>query len=290
MSRIGTVAGQGRETFDGARKEIALTRQEALRHRPDPPEEGMVLDVGSGPAADPRTDVTVDPDVLLTAERAADASAAEKGTRALVVADPEHLPFADGAFAYAIIDEVLTGAGDPAAVASELARLAPRGFAQVPSRASELVFGGPRDRWLVDLEEDETLVFATKEGEPPGAADASAAYEESLLIRLGWAAHRSRWRHSVEWTGTLAVRVEGGPGPRTAPEVDVERVLVHLEDENRRGHLPFMPPQIMDLLRCPASGGVLTRRGRWMDSAGAGLSYPVVGPVPVLLAAAARPL
>ena len=41
MSRIGAVAGQGRETFDGARKEIAQTRQESLRHRPDPPEEGV---------------------------------------------------------------------------------------------------------------------------------------------------------------------------------------------------------------------------------------------------------
>jgi hypothetical protein len=288
MSRIGTVAGQGRETFDGARKEIALTRQEGLRHRPDPPEEGLVLDVGSGPAADPGVDVTVDPDVLLTAERSGDASSGPE--RALVVADPEHLPFADGSFAYSIIDEVLTGAGDPAAVAAELARLSPRGFAQVPSRASELVFGGPRDRWLVDLEEDEMLVFATKEGEPPGAADATAAYDESLLIRLGWAAHRSRWRHSVEWTDRLAVRVEGEPGPRAAPMPDVERVVAHLEEENRRGRLPFMTPQVMDLLRCPASGGQLARRGRWMDCRESGLSYPVVGPVPLLLAAAAQPL
>ena len=192
------------------------------------------------------------------------------------------MPFASGAFAYTIIDEVLTAAGDPAAVAAELARVSPRGFVQVPSRASELVFGGPRDRWLVDLEEDGTLVFATKEGEPPGAADASAAFDESLLIRLGWAAHRSRWRHSVAWEDSLTVNVTGPAGPRVAPEVDLERVQAHLEEENRRGHLPFMAPEIMDLLRCPASGGTLTRRGRWMDCAQAGLSYPVVGPVPLL--------
>jgi len=287
MSRIGAVAGQGRETFDGARKEIAQTRQESLRHRPDPPEEGLVLDIGSGPAADPRVGVPTDPDVLLTAERATDGAGP---TRPLVIADPEHLPFAAGAFAYTIIDEAFTAAGDPAAVAAELARVSPRGFVQVPSRASELVFGGPRDRWLVDLEEDGTLVFATKEGEPPGAADASAAFDESLLIRLGWAAHRSRWRHSVAWEDTLAVRVTGPAGPRIAPPVDLERVQAHLEEENRRGHLPFMAPEIMDLLRCPASGAALTRRGRWMDCADSGLSYPVVGPVPLLLVAAAQPL
>lgn len=286
MSRIGAVAGQGRETFDGARKEIALTRQESARHRPSPPDEGLVLDIGSGPAADARVDVTLDPDVLATAERGVDGGASGP-QRPLVVADPEHLPFVADAFAYVIIDESLAGVADPATAAGELARVAPRGFAQVPSRASELVFGGPRDRWLVELE-DEAFVFSTKDGEPPGAADASAAYDESLLIRLGWAAHRSRWRHSVSWSGSLPLRVTGPPGPRTAPPVDVEQVLAHLEDENRRGRLPFMSAQIMDLLRCPASGGVLTRRGRWMDCAESGLSYPVVGPVPLLLAAAAR--
>jgi SAM-dependent methyltransferase len=287
MSRIGTVAGQGRETFDGARKEIALSRQEAARHRPTPPEEGLVLDIGSGPAADVRVSVSVDPDVLATAERGLEPPS--DPAPPLVVADPEHLPFVSDAFAYVIIDEALAGAEDPAGAAGELARVASGGFVHVPSRASELVFGGPRDRWLIDME-DETFVFSTKDGEPPGAEDASAAFEESLLIRLGWAAHRSRWRHSIAWSGSVPLRMTGPPGPRTVPAPDIEQVLARLEDENKRGRLPFMDATTMDLLRCPASGGMLTRRGRWMDCTDSGLSYPVVGPVPLLLAAAARPI
>jgi len=286
MSRIGAFAGQGRETLDGIRREITMTRQEAARHRPAPPETGLVLDVGSGPAADARADVLVDQDVFDVADRATPGAATDP--RPLVVADPARLPFTAGAFAYVLAVDVLTTVRAPGAAAAELGRVAPAGFVQVPSRASGLVFGGAVDRWLVDLHGDD-LVFATKEGEPAGAPDARAAYDESLAVRIGWAAHRSRWQHTVEWTGAPSVRVDGTPGPSAAPAFDVERTVAHLEDENRRGRLAFMPPGVLELLRCPASHGTLRRRGRWLDCEESALSYPVVGPVPLLLAAAARP-
>lgn len=285
MSRLGVAASQGRETLDGVRREISLTRQEGALHRPAPPEAGLVLDVGSGPAADPRADVVVDKDLFDVAARAGASSTTP--ARPLVVADAQHLPFADGAFAYVIAVEVLAQTKDPARAAAELARVAPTGFVQVPSRAAELVYGGPMHRWLIDLD-GTTLRCFPKEEEPPGAAEARAAYEESLLVRLGWSAHRSRWVHSVEWAGTPRVEVhgEGADAPSTA--FDVERVLAHLAEENRRGALAFMPPAVLDLLRCPADGGRLGRRGRWMDCASCGTSYPVVGPVPLLLAEAAQ--
>ena len=172
--------------------------------------------------------------------------------------------------------------GDPGAAAAELGRVSPAGFIQVPSRASELVYGGPLHRWLVDLDGENGLVFATKEGEPAGGPDARAAYEESLAVRLGWASHRSRWQHSVTWAGAPSVRIDGTPGPSAAPPFDTERTIAHLEEENRRGRLSFMPPAVMEQLRCPACGGALSRRGRWLDCAESALSYPVVGPVPLL--------
>ncbi len=285
MSRLGTAATQGRETLDGARKEIAQSRQESARHRPAPPEAGLVLDVGSGPAAEARADVRVDADVLDTTKAPAEAAAA---TSPLIVADPRHLPFTDAAFAYVIASDVLAITSEPGKAAEELARVAPRGFVQVPTRAALLVYGGPLYRWYVD-DEDGTLVFSPKESEPAGAADARAAFDESLLVRLGWGAHRSRWEHSVEWEGAPAVRADGEPGGEEPAPLDVERTLAFLEDENRHGRLAFMAPAILGLLRCPACGDELSRRGRWMDSAGCGTSYPVVGPVPVLLAAASRP-
>jgi hypothetical protein len=286
MSRIGAFAGQGRETLDGIRREISMTRQEGARHRPTPPETGLVLDVGSGPAADARADVLVDDDIFDVAERATPGD--EAPARPLVVADPQRLPFADASFAYAIAVDVLATVADPGAAGAELSRVAPAGFVQVPSRASGLVYGGATDRWLVDLDGDD-LHFAPKDGEPPGGADARAAYDESLAVRIGWAAHRSRWQHSVAWTGAPSLRVDGTPGPTAAPAFDTERTIAHLEEENRRGRLAFMPPGVLELLRCPATHAPLTRRGRWLDCAASSLSYPVVGPVPLLIAAAAVP-
>src|SRR6266568_7871058 len=83
-------------------------------------------------------------------------------SRPLIVADGERLPFADRSVAYAIALHVLEHATDPRAFAEELARVAPAGFAQVPTREAELTFGWPYHPWLIDRDGD-TLIFVPRE-------------------------------------------------------------------------------------------------------------------------------
>lgn len=262
----------------------AILRQRTL-HRPAPPATGLVLDVGSGQAPDPRADVVVDKYPVDNFERGA--ASALDFTKPLIVADGAALPFADGAFAYVIASHVLEHAEDPVAFAAELSRVAPRGFVQVPSRDSELVYSWPFHPWLIALD-DGVLVFTPKPDAPiPGSEAAHAAYGESLLARLAWAAHRSRWHHSVHWTGTVPVRVEGEREAHDQASLDVTATVQALTALGRAGNLAPLPPAVRDTLRCPACRSALT----WADStttcAGCGLSYPVAAGVPLLLAEAA---
>ena len=124
-------------------------RRQAGHHKPAPPESGFVLDVGAGHAPHPRSDLIVDKYVEDDFERQDPLAM----TRPLVVADGEHLPFADRTFSYVIASHVLEHAIDPVAFASEMARVGAAGFVQVPSRQAELTFGWPFHPWLIDLED-----------------------------------------------------------------------------------------------------------------------------------------
>ena len=68
---------------------------------------------------------------------------AKSFSKPLVVGDGHQLPFKDQSFAYVIALHVLEHATDPAQFTAEMARVAPAGFVQVPSRESELAFGWP---------------------------------------------------------------------------------------------------------------------------------------------------
>ena len=49
------------------------------------------------------------------------------------------------------------------------------------------------------------------------------------------------------------------------------------------GRLQQLPEAVRDALRCPGCGGRLAFRARVADCEGCGRSYPVAGPVPLLL-------
>jgi uncharacterized protein YbaR (Trm112 family) len=266
------VAQIARELAGDARSYL---RERSL-HSPRPPKAGLVLDVGGGDRPNPRADLVVDKYVADNFERETDIAF----TKPLVVADGEALPFADQAFDYLIASHVLEHAIDPRRMAGEFNRVAAAGFVQMPTAAAERIYGWSFHPWLVNRSGD-TLVFRPKDL-PPRDTAMHDAYDESLLVRLGWAAHRSRWHHSVHWSGELRVEVSAPAAlDHDHAELDVERTVALLE--NARA-VP-LDARLRNLLRCPIGDcrGSLRFEGSAAVCEGCGTRYGVPGGVPVLL-------
>jgi uncharacterized protein YbaR (Trm112 family)/SAM-dependent methyltransferase len=262
-----------------ALRELARIPNENALHRPDPPAEGLVLDVGGGQSPHPRSDVVVDKYVVDDFERTGALGLAKP----LVVADGHRLPFADGTFAYVVATHVLEHATDPQQFASELARVAPAGFVQVPSAESELTFGWPFHPWLVDREGG-TLVFRPKEGKQAPFGDVfHEEYERSALLRLWWGSTRSRWHHSVEWQGQPMVRVEGESKADQTAALDVDRTLAVLDQLANSAATVPLSPSLNAALRCPVCRSALAFSPGAVTCKKCGRAYPIAGDVPVLL-------
>jgi hypothetical protein len=85
-----------------------------------------------------------------------------------VVADAQHLPFKECAFAYTICSHILEHMDDPQQFAHELRRVSKAGYIQSPSEIAERLFHWSFHRWYVNLVGD-TLVLHPKEpAEPMG--------------------------------------------------------------------------------------------------------------------------
>jgi hypothetical protein len=242
--------------------------------------------VGSGQAPHPHATVLVDKYVADNFERPHEVGV--DFSKPFVVADGQQLPFADGAFSYAIALHVLEHATEPARFAGELSRVAEAGFVQVPSSVSELTFGWAYHPWLIDRDGD-TLIFRPRGGRrAPEGELFHRAYAESALLRNWWAANRSLFHHSVEWRGELSVRVEGESAAEETAELDLERTVSVLEQLDRAGALKPHPDNVVSALRCPSCRGSLDLTGQEATCASCARSYPVIGAVPVLLTEAAR--
>jgi uncharacterized protein YbaR (Trm112 family) len=278
MSAIDQARTLGRLARDVGASLLAL-RRNTVRHSPAPPATGLVLDVGSGQAAHPRADVVVDKYVVDDFERGSPLDL----HKPLVVADGHALPFADHAFSYLIASHVVEHASDPSRFAGELSRVASAGFVQVPSREAELTFGWPYHPWLIDLEDD-VLVFRPRGGaEAPVGPLFHEAFAESTLFSVWFGAHRDTWHHTLHWTGSFQVRVEGASQAPATATLDVERTVDVLP---RMGALG---PEgaLRDALRCPVDGGRLRPDSGRLACEACARSYPVAGGVPVVLAEAA---
>ncbi|MEX2031849.1 MAG: methyltransferase domain-containing protein [Dehalococcoidia bacterium] len=273
-------------SVSAAVSELAEIRREAVKHRPKPPRDGLVLDVGGGQSPHPRADVTLDKYLVDNFERPGEADV--DLSKPLVVADGQRIPFADGTFAYSVALHVLEHATDPAAFAAELSRVSPAGFVQVPTRESELTFGWPYHAWYIDRQDD-CLVFSQRDERRAPFGDLfHSSYARDTLLRLWWAAHRSRWHHSIEWTGRLQVRVEGqGEADRSA-RLDVERTVATLESLAARGALKELPPVLRQALRCPLCRSKLVDEPGFLRCSACGNRFPLVGGVPVLVEEAAH--
>jgi uncharacterized protein YbaR (Trm112 family) len=275
--------------FSGAgelARAAASARRLAVEHAPQPPQEGLVIDVGGGDAPHPRADCVVDRYVADDFERSGETTLSL--TRPLVVADGEALPFGDESVDYIIASHVLEHAKDPERFASELSRVGRAGFVQVPSRAAELTFGWPFHPWLVDRAGD-TLEFHPREGQVAPVGDIfHEAIASSRLFGLWFASTRSIWHHSIHWSERISVRAHGESRADNTAELDVEQTLATLKRLQREGLVDGPPPRVVSALRCPEDRGTFSRdSGDGLRCAACERTYPVAGGVPVLLREAA---
>ncbi|MET1028949.1 MAG: methyltransferase domain-containing protein [Dongiaceae bacterium] len=260
-----------------------MAQEEDSLHRAKPPSDGIVVDIGAGQGGHSRADLILDKYIVDSFERSGNDIDL---TRPLVVADGHRLPIKDRAIAYIVCSHVLEHAADPAIFAAELSRVARAGFVQVPSREAELTFGWPFHHWLIDRVGD-TLVF-----EPRGDAHASRgdllhdAFAESPAFRLWFAAHRSRWHHSIEWRERLQVDVNGISIPEATATFDLDATLDALDKAGRKGALRPLPPSLRSILCCPACHADLVDEPGRLICASCDSSYPVARGVPILLAEA----
>jgi uncharacterized protein YbaR (Trm112 family) len=262
-----------------ALRELARVPGQNASHRPRPPAEGFVLDVGGGQSAHPRADVVVDKYVVDDFER----TGALDLSKPLIVADGHRLPFTDATFSYVIAMHVLEHATDPVRFAAELSRVAAAGFVQVPSREAELTFGWPYHPWTIDRNGD-SLAFTPKgDRRAPVGSLFHESYAQSALMRLWWAAYRSRWHHSIEWRGALVARVDGDSAAEQTASLDVERTISTLATLRERDKLQPLPRKLVERLSCPWCHGTLALEGDRATCSECERSYPVVGSVPVLL-------
>jgi hypothetical protein len=200
-----------------------------------------------------------------------------------VIADGHRLPFSDGTFAYAMAMHVLEHATDPVQFTNELARVAAAGFVQVPTLESELTFGWPFHPWIIERD-GETLVFSPKaDRRAPLGTFFHEGFSQSILFRLWWSAHRSRWHHSLEWQGTPSVRVHGESEAEQTAALDVERTIATLRVLRERGVLHPLPETVRNALACPVCRGSLEDNAERLSCVGCSRNYPIVGEAPVLL-------
>ncbi|HMS15860.1 MAG TPA: methyltransferase domain-containing protein [Planctomycetota bacterium] len=109
-----------------------------------------VLEVGGGGNPFPAAQVVCDLTFGSSAQRNG-APACLRSDRTYVEAPVEELPFGDGEFDFVYCTQVLEHVKDPESACGELARVARRGFVEMPSRLGELTNGNPTHRWIVDL-------------------------------------------------------------------------------------------------------------------------------------------
>lgn len=258
--------------------EMAQGAREQHRHQPDPPQRGSVLEIGAGQAPHPRTDLVVDKYVGDSFERPGEL--AMSFSKPLVVGDGHRLPFKDQSFAYVIALHVLEHATDPSQFAAEMARMAPAGFVQVPSRAAEGAFGWPYHPWLID-ERDQALVFEPRGDLVSVAGDLlHQGFAESASFRNWFGAHRSQWHHSVHWRSTLPVETTGDSAAAQTAEFDLQATLQALKEARTQP----LPPALRALLCCPVCRGDLVD----LVCADCGRTYPEANGVPILVSEAAN--
>lgn len=185
--------------------------------RPIVPGE-RVLEVGPGAFPWPRADVLCDrysrsdPDTL----RQDGFAARPRYPQAVVIYEGARLPFADGAFDYAVCSHVLEHV-DPAELElfiAELKRVARGGYLEFPRYLLELQGNVAVHRWLLNvvdgeirmLEKARVQAFVEQASRLIGAAY-SRLTEVSPGYQQVYRHHTALWVCGLEWSGRIPVRV-----------------------------------------------------------------------------------
>lgn len=182
----------------------------------------LVLDVGSGDKPSWRADVLLD--LYTGAEYAAQRSGHSRArvSRPLFDADAADMPFADGAFDYAICSNLLEHVTDPLGVARELTRVARAGFIEVPEAASAKIVDFPSHLWWCRFDETDpdapTLVMTAKTA-PYFDPEINAYIERAGVRQALDDVLNSKFEHRAifyHWSDAVRLRTEGELDPEFA--------------------------------------------------------------------------
>ncbi len=164
------------------------------------PRGALVLEVGSGNNPNPRSDILCDRYIHDNSERAGEFGIVID--RPMVVADGYRLPFADKAFDYVICSHIVEHMADPKAFLKEVSRVGKAGYIEVPSSASERVFGWNFHHWYCE-KHGKTLVLQKKtEGEQFGGFF-HRLIADQIWFRRFFEERESEWYVRLEWKGRI---------------------------------------------------------------------------------------
>ena len=104
-------------------------------------------------------------------------------------------------------------------------------------------------------------------------------FAESPSFGLSFAAHRSRWHHSVRWRSRLPVETTGASAAPQTAEFDLQATVTALKEARTQP----LPPAIRAQLCCTMCRGELAN----LVGRSCGRTYPEANGVPILVAAAA---
>ena len=124
------------------------------------PASYSVLEVGGGHNPHKRSNVIVDKFVDSNYHRSGDVKVYHN--QKFVQADGENLPFKDNEFDYVICNQVLEHVENPIKFLNEQARVAKKGYIEVPSLIGEYLHPKESHRWLI-LEIDSKLILMDKD-------------------------------------------------------------------------------------------------------------------------------
>lgn len=266
----------------------------------------LVLDVGSGHAPNPRSDVLCDRYVEDDTER----GGSIRVDRPLIVADGHNLPFKDGAFDYVIASHIIEHMDDPARFCSELSRVSRRGFIASPTELAEHMFYWSFHKWYVNKIGNK-LILHPKVNVP----NIFGELFDYLYEYNPWYArfHRSLpdmfWME-YEWEGAIEIEIRDRSPlnledpralkrmvvPREGLPTSLKRTAVSVADEffpstikraitkaRRQKRTPPRKVNLESILACPVDGGDVKVLRDAVKCERCGRVYPIERGLPMML-------
>ena len=195
--------------------------------------DDFVLEIGSGHNPKTRSDVLCDKFIDDDEQRGGTIVA----DRPMVEADGQFLPFADGAFDYAICSHVLEHVEDPNLLVSELMRVAPRGYIETPSEIGERIYGWHYHNWVVNLIEGRLVLQKNDTRAEFGQLFHTLAAKDKSWRKFHIMHHRL-FLVQYEWEGKIDYEIlesQESPLDLTCPQTVEELLTSTFSDQRQNG-------------------------------------------------------